>query len=41
MARVLVVDDYVDTARGLASLLNHLGHEVRAAFDGASEMLPI
>jgi CheY-like chemotaxis protein len=38
MARVLVVDDDVDTAHSLASLLNYLGHEVRAAFDGASAL---
>ena len=31
---ILVVDDNVDTARGLARLLKLLGHEVRMAHDG-------
>jgi CheY-like chemotaxis protein len=33
-ARILVVDDNVDLARGLARLLQIHGHEVRIAFDG-------
>jgi CheY-like chemotaxis protein len=33
-ARVLVVDDNVDLARGLARLLQIHGHDVRIAFDG-------
>jgi signal transduction histidine kinase/ActR/RegA family two-component response regulator len=33
--RVLVVDDNVDSAHGLAKLLTLLGHEVRQAHDGA------
>lgn len=33
-ARVLVVDDNVDTARGLARLLKLIGHEVAVAHDG-------
>ncbi len=33
-ARILVVDDNVDTARGLARLLEMAGHEVRVAHDG-------
>ena len=33
-SRVLVVDDNVDTARGLARLLKLLGHDVRTAHDG-------
>ncbi|MHB1559970.1 MAG: hybrid sensor histidine kinase/response regulator [Isosphaeraceae bacterium] len=45
-ARILVVDDNVDTARGLARLLEMAGHEVRVAHDGrqaieaAHEILP-
>ena len=31
---MLVVDDNVDTARGLARLLKLLGHDVRVAHDG-------
>lgn len=44
--RILVVDDNVDTARGLARLLEMAGHEVRVAHDGrqaieaAREFLP-
>lgn len=44
--RILVVDDNVDTARGLARLLEMAGHEVRVAHDGreaieaARETLP-
>ncbi len=33
-ARILVVDDNVDTARGMARLLKLLGHEVAVAHDG-------
>ena len=33
-ARILVVDDNVDTARGMARLLKLLGHEVATAHDG-------
>jgi PAS domain S-box-containing protein len=33
-ARILVVDDSVDTAEGMAVLLRLLGHEVRTAHDG-------
>ncbi len=33
-ARVLVVDDNVDTARGMARLLRLIGHDVRAAHTG-------
>ncbi len=33
-ARVLVVDDNVDLAKGLARLLQIRGHDVRIAFDG-------
>lgn len=45
-ARILVVDDNIDTARGLARLLEMAGHEVRVAHDGrqaieaARETLP-
>jgi CheY-like chemotaxis protein len=35
-SRVLVVDDNVDTAKGLARLLKRLGHEVDVAYDGPS-----
>jgi PAS domain S-box-containing protein len=34
--RVLVVDDNVDSARGLSRLLGRLGHEVRTCHDGPS-----
>jgi CheY-like chemotaxis protein len=34
-ARVLIVDDNVDSAHGLAGLLGLLGHDVAEAFDGA------
>ncbi|MHC5543483.1 response regulator, partial [Singulisphaera rosea] len=33
-SRILVVDDNLDTARGLARLMTLLGHEVRSAHDG-------
>jgi CheY-like chemotaxis protein len=33
-ARILVVDDNVDLARGLARLLEIRGHEVQVAYDG-------
>ncbi len=33
-ARILVVDDNVDTARGMARLLKLMGHEVRTSHDG-------
>jgi PAS domain S-box-containing protein len=35
-ARILIVDDNADTARGLARLLKLLGHEVATAHDGPS-----
>jgi CheY-like chemotaxis protein len=35
-ARILVVDDNVDLARGLARLLEIRGHEVQVAYDGPS-----
>jgi PAS domain S-box-containing protein len=35
-SRILVVDDNVDTARGLARLLKLLGHELAIAYDGPS-----
>jgi PAS domain S-box-containing protein len=35
-ARILVVDDNVDVARGMVKLLRMLGHEVRTAYDGPS-----
>jgi CheY-like chemotaxis protein len=35
-SRILVVDDNVDTARGMAKLLSLLGHDVETAFDGPS-----
>ena len=34
--RVLVVDDHRDTADSLAWVLHNIGHEVRAAYNGAS-----
>ncbi|MBX6314789.1 MAG: response regulator, partial [Isosphaeraceae bacterium] len=34
-SRILIVDDNVDSARGLARLLKLLGHDVRTAGDGA------
>jgi two-component system CheB/CheR fusion protein len=37
-ARVLVVDDNVDLARGLARLLKLLGHEVQMVHDGPSAL---
>ncbi len=33
--RILVVDDHRDSADSLAALLQILGHDVRAAYDGA------
>src|SRR6185312_15301767 len=35
-SRILIVDDNVDTVRGLARLLKLLGHDVRVAHDGPS-----
>jgi CheY-like chemotaxis protein len=35
MMRVLVVDDYADTAKTLASLLRLMGHDTRATTNGA------
>jgi CheY-like chemotaxis protein len=35
-SRILVVDDNVDTARGLSKLLKLLGHDIRTAYDGPS-----
>jgi len=37
--RVLVVDDNVDTARGLAKLLTRAGHEIVLAHDGPQALL--
>ncbi len=37
-ARVLVVDDNLDTAEGMVRLLRLLGHEVRMAHDGPSAL---
>ena len=37
-SRLLVVDDNVDTATGLAKLLRLLGHDVRVAYDGPSAL---
>ena len=37
--RVLVVDDSVDTAHGLAMLLTAYGHKVRVAHEGLSALL--
>jgi two-component system, OmpR family, response regulator len=37
--RVLVVDDYRDSADALAWVLKNIGHEVRAAYDAASAVL--
>jgi CheY-like chemotaxis protein len=34
--RVLIVDDNIDTADSMAILLTTMGHEVRAAYNGAS-----
>jgi PAS domain S-box-containing protein len=36
--RVLVVDDNVDSAQSLASILRHWGHEVRVSHDGPSAL---
>jgi CheY-like chemotaxis protein len=36
--RVLIVDDLVDAADGLALLLRRLGYEAQAAYDGASAL---
>jgi CheY-like chemotaxis protein len=37
-ARILVVDDNVDSARGLARLLKLLGHDIRTATDGPAAL---
>jgi CheY-like chemotaxis protein len=37
-SKVIVVDDNVDTARGMARLLGLLGHDVRVAHDGPSAL---
>ena len=37
-SRILVIDDNVDTARGLGRLLKLLGHEVATAHDGPSAL---
>ena len=37
-ARILLVDDNIDTARGMGRLLNLLGHDVRTAHDGPSAL---
>ncbi|SAL63354.1 response regulator [Caballeronia telluris] len=39
--RVLVVDDSVDAAEALSMLIETLGHDVRAAFDGASALATV
>jgi CheY-like chemotaxis protein len=39
LARVLVVDDNVDLARGLARLLQIHGHDVRVAYDGPTGLV--
>jgi CheY-like chemotaxis protein len=36
--RILIVDDLVDAADGLALLLRRLGYEVQATYDGASAL---
>ncbi|MFN8392868.1 MAG: ATP-binding protein [Bdellovibrionota bacterium] len=36
--KILVVDDNVDTARGMAELLSLIGHDVRLAFDGPTAL---
>ena len=36
---VLVVDDYRDSADALAWLLQSIGHDARAAYDGPSALL--
>jgi DNA-binding NtrC family response regulator len=36
--RVLVVDDYRDSADALAWLLHNIGHQVRTAYDAASAL---
>jgi signal transduction histidine kinase/CheY-like chemotaxis protein len=38
-ARLLVVDDNVDTARGLSQLMELAGHEVRAVHDGPGAII--
>jgi PAS domain S-box-containing protein len=37
-SRILVIDDNVDTARGMTRLLKLLGHDVQAAYDGPTGM---
>ena len=36
--RILVVDDVIDTANSLAELLELMGHEVKAAYDGVTAL---
>ncbi len=38
-SKILVVDDNVDSARGLARLLSLMGHDVRLAHDGPAALL--
>ncbi len=37
-ARILIVDDHVESAEGMLKLLEHLGHEARMVHDGASAL---
>jgi CheY-like chemotaxis protein len=37
-ARILVVDDHVDAARGLSRLLQLAGYDVRVAYDGRTAL---
>jgi CheY-like chemotaxis protein len=39
MARVLVVDDDIDTAETFARLLSHWGHEARACYSGEEALV--
>lgn len=38
MAKILIVDDSVETADALATLLRQLGHDVRVTYDGNSAL---
>ena len=35
MARILIVDDHIETCRVMTMLVKHLGHEAHALFSGA------